>query len=230
MFTNKISDSKARNKIPFLIYCRAMMVDVIVKLLGSTYKLKIVEGEDLLENILKEKSPMIICAWHNRIYYLKTFIAKYMLPRGFKLTQMSSLSKDGDIGSLIGKWAGVTVVRGSPTKRGARGLIELIRAVKERNDSVILLPDGSKGPVYEAKAGSVILAQLTGVPIYCFSYDVDCCWRVKSWDRMVIPKPFAKITFRISGPDYFERKMSKEQLEQSRLKLEANLNKIKMMD
>jgi hypothetical protein len=41
--------------------------------------------------------------------------------------------------------------------------------------------------------GAAIAAQRTGVPIIPVRVDASRSWRLKSWDRFLIPKPFARI-------------------------------------
>ncbi|NOT63857.1 MAG: hypothetical protein HOP19_26885, partial [Acidobacteria bacterium] len=53
--------------------------------------------------------------------------------------------------------------------------------------------DGPRGPQYEAKPGAVMLAAKSGAALLPFSISLDRCWRLRSWDRLEIPKPFARV-------------------------------------
>jgi len=56
--------------------------------------------------------------------------------------------------------------------------------------------DGPKGPSGIIKAGVVSLARATGavvVPLYVTS---DRAWYFNSWDRFMLPKPFAEVYLR----------------------------------
>src|SRR5690606_11933098 len=90
--------------------------------------------------------------------------------------------------------------------------------------SVVLLPDGSKGPVYEAKAGVVALARLTGAPIVPMSYWADRFWRLGSWDRMIVPKPFARVAVAVGEPIWVPRDLTDEQLEAKRVEVQNALD------
>jgi len=96
--------------------------------------------------------------------------------------------------------------------------------IRKDKSSIVIMPDGSQGPIYQAKAGAVVLAQLSGAPIYLFSYSADRAWRTTSWDRLIVPKPFARITIRIPEPLFIPRELNKEQLEEQRKRLEDSLN------
>ncbi len=222
--------TEEKTTISLKVYVAAFLLRCIVKVLSLTYRVSIVEGEELVQDLANTKTPTVLCAWHNRIFFLTSFVKTRLIRHGFKLTQLASLSKDGDLGYLLGKWAGVNVVRGSSNRGGTTGLRKMFRAMNKHGDSVILLPDGSQGPMYEAKAGTVVLAQLSQAPVYFFSYDVDRCWRVKSWDRLIVPKPFSNITFKIAGPVTIPRELSKNEMEQERKKIEDQLNSMKLLD
>jgi len=138
------------------------------------------EGQERIADLLAREEPVILCAWHNRIFFLGGFLESQLTRKGFKLTQMVSLSRDGDIGYRLGKWAKLNVVRGSSNRGGSKALRGLFRVIHKEKSSIIILPDGSQGPVYEAKAGAIVLAQLSGAPIYLFTLETDRCWRIKS--------------------------------------------------
>jgi lysophospholipid acyltransferase (LPLAT)-like uncharacterized protein len=50
--------------------------------------------------------------------------------------------------------------------------------------------------------------------------EYSSCWRVKSWDRFIIPKPFSKIRVIIGEPQQIRSTSSDEEFEQERLRLQ----------
>ena len=74
--------------------------------------------------------------------------------------------------------------------------------------------------------GPISLAQLTGAPITIIAWSAQDCWRAKSWDKMRFPKPFSPIICKWSEPITLPRTKSKTELEQQRLLVEAQLNKL----
>jgi lysophospholipid acyltransferase (LPLAT)-like uncharacterized protein len=98
--------------------------------------------------------------------------------------------------------------------------------MKKEGYSTIILPDGSKGPIYEAKMGVAMLAKLTGSPVIPMSYSADRYWRVRSWDKLVIPKPFAKISIAIGDDIEVDRDVDDNGLEACRQKIERSLNEL----
>jgi len=67
----------------------------------------------------------------------------------------------------------------------------MIRAVKSGRSAAFTV-DGPSGPIYEAKPGALLLAAKSGAAILPFSISLERCWRLKSWDRIEIPKPFTR--------------------------------------
>ena len=185
-------------------------------------------GQAQLEELRVNSKPVLICMWHNRMFFYSRFIELELVKKGFRITQLSSQSRDGDIGMIMGKMGGANVVRGSSNRGGAQGLRDMLRAVRKHNGSVVLLPDGSQGPIYQAKAGSIVLAQLAQVPIYPMSFSAETCWQLGSWDKLIIPKLFSKISIKLGEPFEVPRKLEEGQLEEYRIKLEKTLNELQM--
>jgi lysophospholipid acyltransferase (LPLAT)-like uncharacterized protein len=59
--------------------------------------------------------------------------------------------------------------------------------------SVAVTPDGPRGPAEVFAPGVLIAAQRTGVPVVIGGAAADRAWRLSTWDRFVIPQPFARI-------------------------------------
>ena len=98
--------------------------------------------------------------------------------------------------------------------------------MKKEGYSTIILPDGSKGPKYEAKMGVAMLAKMTQAPVIPMSYVADRYWRIPSWDRMIIPKPFARISIVIGEDVLIDRDLDDDELELARKKIENELNSL----
>ena len=79
-------------------------------------------------------------------------------------------------------------------------------------------PDGSRGPCYEIKPGLVLLAQLSGRAILPLSFEYSSAWRLKSWDRFFIPKPFSTVRFSAGPPHVVRRTATPAEFEDERLR------------
>jgi lysophospholipid acyltransferase (LPLAT)-like uncharacterized protein len=105
---------------------------------------------------------------------------------------MISEHRDGEIIARIAEAFWFTTERGSTSRGAARALIGLARAV-ESGRSAAVTPDGPRGPAHVFAPGAVIAAQRAGVPIIPIRVSASSAWRLKSWDRFLIPKPFARV-------------------------------------
>jgi len=129
-----------------------------------------------------------------------------------------SRSRDGTLGTEVGRLLGAEVARGSTSRGGGPALRQLVRALAG-GSTVLVIPDGPRGPAGELKPGVVALAGLAGVPVLPLAMAVDRGWRLRSWDRMVIPKPFARLRVlvgdqqRLGGLDEAGRETARRQLQ-----------------
>jgi len=64
-----------------------------------------------------------------------------------------------------------------------------------------MTPDGPRGPIYEFKAGAVVGAKKAGVALTLCKIKVYSGKALtKSWDKFMIPYPFARIDVEFSEP------------------------------
>ena len=129
-----------------------------------------------------------------------------MLPRVFdpcfpsrQSFGLISASRDGDLVSILIERSGYGTIRGSSSRKGVIALRQLVDALAA-GTNVLITPDGPRGPVYEASQGVVFLAQKTGAPVVPIHMEYSSCWRLKSWDRFVVPRPFAKLRAIFGAP------------------------------
>ena len=153
-----------------------------IRLIGITLRFAVVieEGGPPAFNT----HPLILCFWHRAI-----FSSTYVF-RNQKIGVITSESFDGEYIARVISKLGYTPIRGSSSRGGVKALL-YSRRLLEEGRTVAATTDGPKGPVFVAKPGPVLLAQKTGIPIVAFHIAVDDCWTLKTWDRFVIPKPFA---------------------------------------
>jgi lysophospholipid acyltransferase (LPLAT)-like uncharacterized protein len=114
---------------------------------------------------------------------------------------------------------GFDVVRGSSSRMGATALLELSEILASGRD-VLLTPDGPRGPAYELGPGVIFLAQKTRAPVVPINMEYSSCWRVKSWDRFIIPRPFSKVRVIIGQPHQIRSTSTPEEFENERLRLQ----------
>jgi hypothetical protein len=200
------------------------LMGLVIRALARSWRLEVVEGREVLDQVLAEKRPVIFCFWHDRILPACGLLLRRVVPAGTDLTLVSSPSKDGELSARFLASLGARVVRGSASRRGARALREVYQVVARHGSSPILIPDGPKGPAYHFKAGVVGLAQLTRAPVFLMGYAASRSWTLGTWDRMVLPKPFARVAVAVAPPREVPRELSQEEAERERAAFEARLD------
>jgi lysophospholipid acyltransferase (LPLAT)-like uncharacterized protein len=159
----------------------------------------------------------IAALWHNRLLLISVVLKKFLPERAG--AGLISASRDGDLIADVTQRFGFDVVRGSSSRMGASALRELGDVLASGRD-VLITPDGPRGPAYELGPGIVFLAQTTGAPVVPVNMEYSSCWRIKSWDRFIIPKPFSKVCVTIGQPEAIRSTSSDEEFEQERLRLQ----------
>ena len=91
---------------------------------------------------------------------------------------------------------------------------------------LIIVPDGPRGPRYQAKPGVLQLARATGAPVYPVTYGAAWKTTVGSWDRLLIPFPFSRIVYIAGQPIHVPVDASAELMETKRRELEGRLRQI----
>jgi len=136
--------------------------------------------------------PVIYAMWHNRIFVIPSIWLKKCGAHR-KSVVLTSASKDGTTLSRAMAVFGIGCVRGSSSRRAVAALIGMKRALKDGVD-VCITPDGPRGPRYGFQPGVIKLAESSGAAILPIHARFSSAWRLKTWDRLVIPKPFSRVT------------------------------------
>ncbi len=109
-----------------------------------------------------------------------------------KTSAIISQHHDGDLIAKILSFFNIVGLRGS-SKKGAKAvLLSAIKSLKE-GYSVMISPDGPRGPRHSMSDGAVALAKRANLPLMVVNFQVKSYWQLKSWDRFVIPKPFSSL-------------------------------------
>jgi lysophospholipid acyltransferase (LPLAT)-like uncharacterized protein len=128
--------------------------------------------------------------WHRNLI-LQPYIFRHLnIPS--QLHAFISRSRDGQIIANIYKHLGIDAVRGSSSKGASVALLEAIKLLQD-NKSVIITPDGPRGPIYSMADGVYHMAKKSQAPVLLSSVVPSSYWQFKSWDRFVLPKPFARL-------------------------------------
>jgi lysophospholipid acyltransferase (LPLAT)-like uncharacterized protein len=187
----------------------------VFRLWARTLRLQVEDPENVIG--LVRNQPVIFSIWHNRLLMLpRVFDPCFPSRQSFGLI---SASRDGDLVSILIERSGYGTIRGSSSRKGVIALRQLVDALATGRN-VLITPDGPRGPVYEASQGVVFLAQKTGAPVVPIHMEYSSCWRLKSWDRFFVPRPFAKLRAIFGAPLQVQPTADADQLETERLRIQ----------
>jgi hypothetical protein len=190
---------------------------VVIRLIGATLRLA-VSSEEGGQTTLEQR-PLVASFWHSCI------IPSTYIWRGMGIRVMSSYSYDGEyMGRIIRKF-GFVPVKGSSSRNPLRALLGLRRALEE-GWTVAFTLDGPRGPRHKVKPGPVGLGRSTGLSLTAFHVGVEKGWTLKSWDRMVIPKPFSKVLVRFGKLIPVPKEASEADLARYSDELQATLDRV----
>lgn len=161
---------------------------LLVQLWGRSLRFETSPGD--LQAYTKRDGPVAMVLWHNRLFLSAEIVRRFR--GGRPAYALVSASQDGAWLTAFFSLAGVRTVRGSSSRLGreaANALVEMIRA----GHDIGITPDGPRGPRYELKPGAVIVARRTRTPILLIGARFSSAWRLRSWDRFYVPKPFSRV-------------------------------------
>lgn len=166
----------------------ARLAPAILRVLGATWRFdaQLPEGA---ADVIARRRAVVIVLWHEELLPI------LWRHRGLGISAVVSVARDGQYLADAAERLGYDLIRGSSRRGAAKALLGSLRALEERR-SVAFTPDGPIGPRRIAKAGAAAAAQRAGVPIIPIRASVSRAWRFNSWDRFVLPKPFATIGIR----------------------------------
>ncbi|MCR9245710.1 MAG: lysophospholipid acyltransferase family protein [bacterium] len=189
---------------------------LLTRMLAWTWRIER-RGAAGLEQLAKPE-PFVAVLWHGRL--VPPLPVKGHKHRGHGV--LVSPSDDGKLAGVALRAFGYRVILGSASRGGASALRELGDAVRE-GTPVVITPDGPRGPRHCMNSGPAWLARQTGAPMFGLAVAVDRAWRLKSWDRLVIPKPFARIVLHYCDPVRVPAETTDLELEHLTDALAANL-------
>jgi lysophospholipid acyltransferase (LPLAT)-like uncharacterized protein len=195
----------------------------LVKILTYTLRVRY-ETAEPVENLAAGRERFILAFYHRRLVMMPTaypFIRRTPTGERRGVAILSSDSKDGERSAATWRWFGIHAVRGTAGGHsGAQSLVKMIRIVKEGWDLGITV-DGPRGPRQQVKAGVLAVSRKTGawvVPV-CVAY--ERAWKLRTWDEMLVPKPFSQVVVRYGEPFQVPPDSNEESF---RVKLEDGLN------
>ena len=205
---------KVRQKVKFWIV--GFLGSLLVRILISTLRVRIV-GQKYPPR--PANTGIVQCFWHAQL------LALAYLYRNTNAHALVSRHRDGEYIVRVTSRLGFGAVRGSSTRGGTRVLGEALDKLSEGTD-IAVTPDGPRGPRHEFKRGALFLAKQSGAPIVLGACVPQKAWRLKSWDRFYIPKPFSRAVLVVGEHIYIPKTLTGDEMENKRLELQNKLNEL----
>ncbi len=200
----------------------ALVIRLVIRSLAQTWRLELRGDRSALDRLVAGEEPLVLSFWHDRAPLATALLLRHVLGR-VPVTLLASQSRDGELVTRIVRPWGVSIVRGSASRGGREAIRQIYRKLVDDHSSPILIPDGPKGPQYHFKVGVAVVAQMSGAAILPLGFACTRAWRLSSWDRMVVPKPFARVSVWVGSP---ERVPRDAEIEAARRRLEGLLSEV----
>jgi lysophospholipid acyltransferase (LPLAT)-like uncharacterized protein len=176
-------------------------------------------GKEHEDQFLRRGEPICFAGFHQGMLYLPFHF------RDRDGVVMVSASRDGDLIARTMGMFGLRSARGSTRHGGDQALQAMIDAVNASHGSAGLIVDGPRGPAGIAKRGAILLARATGLPIVPGNWWATPHVEFGSWDRTIVPLPFARMVFAFEPAMHVPADADDATVETLRVELTARLER-----
>lgn len=169
----------------------------LLRLMCATWRWDIT-GLENMKPFWGEGRPVIVCTWHGRLLMLPFAWERH---GGGDVYVLMGRNRNGELITRIVSRFNMKAIRGSSRSGGKEARDEMAALVKASPTTTIALtPDGPHGPPLVSKPGAAQLSLQGSLPVVWASASASPCVRLPTWDRFVVPLPFAKVRVRFSAP------------------------------
>ncbi len=138
------------------------------------------------------------------------------------LSVLCSHHRDGELVHQTAAALGMHIVRGSSNRGGSSAIRQLKK--NSQFSSIVITPDGPRGPRREMAMGPIYLASLLKIPLVPVGVGMDRPYRLNTWDRFAIPRPLSRVRM-IFGPKVMiAARTDRDDLEFKRLAVQDLMN------
>ncbi|MBC8136957.1 MAG: lysophospholipid acyltransferase family protein [Fibrella sp.] len=166
-----------------------------IRLLHRTWRVTL-ENDAMVEALIKEHGAVILVTWHGRL------LVPFACTQNRGYYALVSRSGDGALLTAIFERLGWRLIRGSSNKFAVEALRQGREILSQPGTVLAFTPDGPRGPARVAKPGMIYFAQKTGKPIIPVGVSARPRRFLNSWDRFLIPLPFARCLWIYGEPIY----------------------------
>jgi lysophospholipid acyltransferase (LPLAT)-like uncharacterized protein len=198
------------------LFVLSQAVDLLCKSLKVTFK-----NKEVINNQVNQNGNFVLAFWHGQM------LLAWYLHRNKNFTALISKSQDGDLLEKILKHWKYNVIRGSSSNGGEVALGIMVDYARN-NETVVITPDGPRGPINKMKAGAVITAKKSRTPLILFGIGYKKKRVLKSWDKFEIPKFFSEAKAVYSDPVFVNSDLSFTETSELILNCEQKLNELQV--
>lgn len=204
------------------IWVVGLIGSLVLRLLNATLRWEEWGFSDQ-EQYWVDGPPRVLVFWHGRQLLMPwIYLNHRRSPSSRPISALISQHTDGRMIAKAMAFLGVRSIAGSSTRGGREALFELIRTL-QRGEHIGITPDGPRGPVYKLKPGVVRIAQRSGAKIYPTTISAERYWQFRSWDHMILPKPFSRALLVMGSPISVPSELSNEDAQRINAEIEAAL-------
>jgi lysophospholipid acyltransferase (LPLAT)-like uncharacterized protein len=164
----------------------------LIRLIGVTWRVRLIDAGPV-DRLRHDGQPVALLLWHGQILPL-IYVMRFQ-----SIACLVSTHKDGELIAQIARRLGCKLVRGSSSRGADRALLGLVRTLRD-GFTVAVTPDGPRGPYRSFAPGALVAAHRAGAPVVAFGVHATRAWYLRSWDRFMIPMPFARLTIVFDAP------------------------------
>lgn len=170
---------------PWVVGSVARVVTAWLKLCDRTIRWDI-EGADQLAAMMAD-GPVVLVMWHEHLLMAMPHWQRHGGP-------MAGLHDTSPIGRIAGHALTHFGHRGVPISSNTSNLARARATLQAQRDGVSLgiTADGPSGPRRELKDAPLAWVEKTKAPVVIYSFACTRCWRLKTWDRMILPRLFGR--------------------------------------
>jgi len=191
----------------------------LIRTYSQTFRIKVVNEHTWLNYYLKDNGTVLMCTYHQQFFSAIRHFKKY---KDYRPGLMISQSRDGNIIAAVAQRTGWHPVRGSSSKGGSEALKLMIEHLNKFRLAGHIV-DGPRGPAGEVKAGIIRLAMEANAVIVPFYVTADRAWYFNSWDKFLLPKPFANVILKFGDMIKINASEDKQKFEAQRKSLELTM-------
>jgi lysophospholipid acyltransferase (LPLAT)-like uncharacterized protein len=169
---------------PVMIQALGFVIAWLVRLWISTVRFHYRPlGPDLDPHRRQFSGRYVYAFWHENMMLPAYFYARP------DIWVLISQHADGQLIAEVCRHLGFRTVRGSTTRGGVEAVRQMLRLARKAH--LAITPDGPRGPRRQVQPGLVYLAARTGMAIVPVGIGFHRPWRLRSWDRFALPRPWS---------------------------------------